>query len=115
VNLPVSPGPTERFNVTACGLSNDEREQANVLSGMASTSHTRKYHRTAKSLGPRTYRTRKDPFEGEWDEIQSWLASAPERTAKSIFLELQQRWSSRKGPWPWSPKARAHAGEVRCG
>jgi hypothetical protein len=95
VNMPVAPGPTEQFNVTACGLSNDEREQADVLSGLASTGHTRKYHRTAKSLGPRTYRTRKDPFEGEWDEIQSWLASAPERTAKSIFLELQQRYPDR--------------------
>jgi hypothetical protein len=95
VNMPVSPGPTERFAVTACGLSTDEREQADVLSSLASTGHTRKYHRTAKSLAPRTYRTRKDPFEGEWDEIQSWLASAPERTAKSIFLELQQRYPDR--------------------
>jgi len=41
--------------------------------------------------GPRTYRTRADPFAGEWDEIQGWLAVAPERTAKSIFLELQRR------------------------
>jgi hypothetical protein len=93
--MPVSPGPTERFNVTACGRSKDEREQADVLRDLARISHTRKYHRTARSRGPRTYRTRKDPFEGEWDAIQSWLASAPERTAKSIFLELQQRYPDR--------------------
>jgi len=91
LTVPVTPGPSERFNVTACGLLGDEGEQGDALSRLTSTGRTRKYHQPAKARGPRTYRTRQDPFADEWDEIQGWLAAAPERTAKSIFLELQQR------------------------
>jgi hypothetical protein len=95
VPVPLVPGPSERFSVTACGLSTEEGEQEAMLSGLVRTGPTRKYHRTAKTRGPRTYRTRPDPFAGEWEEIQSWLARAPERTAKSIFQELQQRYPGR--------------------
>jgi len=49
---------------------------------------TRKYHRT-KKLAPRTYRTRPDPFATVWDEVCDWLQAHPERTAKSLFQELQ--------------------------
>jgi hypothetical protein len=46
-------------------------------------------------VGPRTYRTRPDPFAGEWAEIDGWLTTTPERTAKSMFLELQQHYPER--------------------
>jgi hypothetical protein len=51
----------------------------------------RKYRRTKKSLGPRCWRTRKDPFESVWPELQRQLVAEPERTVKSLFQELQQR------------------------
>ncbi len=45
-----------------------------------------------KSIGPRTYRTRKDPFEAAWDEVCQWLVVQHERTGRSVFDELQQRY-----------------------
>jgi len=35
-------------------------------------------------------RTHKDPFEGEWDQIFSWLVANPERSSGDIFRELQR-------------------------
>lgn len=52
----------------------------------------RKYRRTQKSLGPRLYRTRKDPFEAVWEEVCQWLTDHPERNGRSIFNELQERY-----------------------
>ena len=34
-------------------------------------------------------RTHKDPFEGEWEQILSWLVANPERSSGDIFRELQ--------------------------
>jgi hypothetical protein len=36
-------------------------------------------------------RTHKDPFEGEWEQIFSWLRANPERSSGNIFRELQRR------------------------
>ena len=35
-------------------------------------------------------RTHKDPFEGEWEQILSWLVANPERSSGDIFRELQR-------------------------
>ena len=35
-------------------------------------------------------RTHKDPFEGEWEQIMSWLVANPERSSGDIFRELQR-------------------------
>lgn len=51
----------------------------------------RKYRRTKADRAPHTWRTREDPFQVVWDEICSRLEASPERTAKSLFLELQER------------------------
>jgi hypothetical protein len=51
----------------------------------------RKYRRTKPRKGPRTYRIRPDPFADVWGEVSAWLAATPERTAKSILVELQER------------------------
>src|SRR6266849_5887545 len=34
-------------------------------------------------------RIQKDPFEGEWEQIMSWLVANPERSSGDIFRELQ--------------------------
>jgi hypothetical protein len=36
-------------------------------------------------------RTRKDPFEGEWEQVLSWLLANPEWSSGDIFRELQRR------------------------
>src|SRR5579871_758804 len=43
----------------------------------------------------RTWRTRRDPFEGVWAEILLWLQEAPEATAKSLFERLQRAYPGR--------------------
>lgn len=59
----------------------------------ATEKEKRSYRRTKKSRIPHTWRTRKNPFENVWDnEVCSWLEKHPERTAKSLFEELQQRY-----------------------
>ena len=50
----------------------------------------RKYRRTKKEKKQRWWRTRKDPFENVWEEICKWLENNPERTAKSLLMELQK-------------------------
>jgi hypothetical protein len=35
--------------------------------------------------------THKGPFEGEWEQILSWLVTNPERSSGDIFRELQRR------------------------
>jgi hypothetical protein len=47
----------------------------------------RKYQKTGR---PRDWRTRQDPFEGEWEQITSWLTADPTLTGVQIFQQLQQ-------------------------
>ena len=42
-----------------------------------------------RSSGPRTYRTREDPFEAVWPQVQRWLNEQPDANAKELFLRLQ--------------------------
>lgn len=53
-------------------------------------------HRREDS-GPRTWRTRKDPFDGVWPEILLWLQGNPEATAKSLLDRLHRE---RPGQFP---------------
>ena len=41
---------------------------------------------------------RQDPFEGECEQILSWLVANPERSSGDIFRELQQRSPARYQP-----------------
>jgi hypothetical protein len=41
--------------------------------------------------GPRTWRTRVDPFERVWPVVGQWLIEQPEATAKELFERLQAR------------------------
>jgi hypothetical protein len=47
----------------------------------------KKYQKTGR---PRDWRTRKDPFEGEWDQITAWLIANPALTGVDIFHMLEQ-------------------------
>jgi hypothetical protein len=40
--------------------------------------------------GPRSWRTRADPFETAWPLVQEWLDEQPDINAKSIFQRLQE-------------------------
>jgi hypothetical protein len=51
-------------------------------------------HRSEAS-SPRTWRTRKDPFEEVWPEILLWLQSDPDSTAKSLMERLQRVYPGR--------------------
>jgi len=56
----------------------------------------REQERRKRVLGWR--RTHKDPFEGEWEQITSWLIANPERSSGDIFRELQLRSPGRYHP-----------------
>src|SRR5258708_39779975 len=72
----------------------------------------REQERRKRILGWR--RTHKDPFEGEWEQITSWLIANPERSSGDIFRELQRRSSGHYHPTqirtrePHMHKIRAH-------
>jgi len=42
-----------------------------------------------RNTGTRTYRTRVDPFEAVWPQVQEWLNEQPDANAKELFLRLQ--------------------------
>ncbi|MBW2209069.1 MAG: DDE-type integrase/transposase/recombinase [Deltaproteobacteria bacterium] len=52
----------------------------------------RKYRRVRKQRRPRTWRTRKDPFEAVIAELHQWFLDAPDRTARSLLQEIQERY-----------------------
>jgi hypothetical protein len=51
-----------------------------------------------KTTGPRSYRTRVDPFESVWPRVQQWLNEQPDATAKTLFQRLQD-----ETPTPFAP------------
>ena len=44
---------------------------------------------------PRSWRTRKDPFETVWSDILLWLQKDPDATAKSLFQRLNREYPER--------------------
>jgi hypothetical protein len=42
-----------------------------------------------RASGPRTWRTRKDPFEKVWPLVEQWLNEQADASAKDLFLRLQ--------------------------
>ncbi|NQT61841.1 MAG: transposase family protein [Candidatus Marinimicrobia bacterium] len=74
-------GQSENLNAVAVEFMNKSLEHGK-----------RKYRRTKKTRVPHTWRTVPNPFEDVWDEAVEWLEVAPERTAKSIFEDLQSKY-----------------------
>ncbi len=96
-SVPAAP-TTVRFDVSVCGLAGNAPGETGASwaeTEPSAETGRRKYRRSRKPLGPRTYRTRPDPFAAVREEIHAWLAANPERTAKSILQELQQRYPGR--------------------
>lgn len=63
-----------------------------VETSIAMRKEARTYRRTRKPSPPRTWRTRTDPFADVWAQIQLQLEIDPSRSAKELFLDLQQRY-----------------------
>jgi hypothetical protein len=81
-----------RFAVTACGLSDQPTPVDAPVTPIVR--QKRAYRRKHPEL-PRWWRSRVDPFAEVWTEIEQCLEANPARTAKSIFVELQQRYPDR--------------------
>jgi hypothetical protein len=79
------------------GVANAKTDQATQglgefvasLSTVWRDGEVRPTHRK-RSNGPRTYRTRVDPFEAVWSQVEQWLNERPDANAKDLFLRLQE-------------------------
>jgi hypothetical protein len=70
--------------------------------------------RPQKPRLPRTYRTRKDPFEAVNTELKAAIMAEPGRTSKSLFVELQERYPGQyRDVWLRTLQRRVH--EWRAG
>ncbi len=68
-------------------------DRAAIKAGMSENT-ARRYRKGApvkSARAPRTYRTRVDPFEAVWPEVEKMLEAAPGLEAKTIFARLQER------------------------
>lgn len=68
-------------------------DRAAIKAGMSENT-ARRYRNGASvksARTPRTYRTRVDPFEAVWPEVEKMLDAAPGLEAKTIFARLQER------------------------
>jgi hypothetical protein len=95
VSSPLSD-PLHVFWVAQCTAGNlpDGRSFPNPAVGLETL--RREQERRKRVLGWR--RTHKDPFEGEWEQIFSWLVANPQRSSGDIFRELQCRSPGRYQP-----------------
>jgi hypothetical protein len=79
-----------RATGSAAVTSEDLSRFAAGLSRAWREGEVRPTHRQ-RCRGPRSWRTRRDPFERVWPVVEHWLAEQPEITAKGIFARLQVR------------------------
>jgi hypothetical protein len=95
VSSPLSD-PLHVFSVEQCtvGTLPEERKAPDPAAGLETL--YREQERRKRVLGWR--RTHKDPFEGEWEQIYSWLQANLERSSGDIFRELQRRSPGRYQP-----------------
>jgi len=77
------------------------QEQAAVKANMRSRKTARKYEQLGEQPSElkqaRQYRTRPDPFETDWAEVEKKLEDAPELEAKTIFEWLNEREGTQYG------------------
>ena len=71
------------------------QEQAAAKANLSSRKTVRKYERLGKlpseMKAERSYRTREDPFEEDWEEVEKMLKASPELEAKILFEWLCER------------------------
>ena len=81
-----------RFRAATC-MPPDDADSTTALqtpdSSIVTASRKRRYRRSGTSMGPWTYRTRKDPFEAVRDEMHKMLLEEPDATGKSLLHQLQ--------------------------
>jgi hypothetical protein len=88
-------GPDVRFDAAGCLAPTSVTTNDGDVSlrppapDAAATERRRRYRRTAAPRGPRTYRTRPDPFAAVHEELHRRFLAAPGRTVKQLFQELQ--------------------------
>ena len=103
----IPPAPPHIFAVERC-LAGDvlaERSAPDPTAGFEIL--YREQERRKRVLGWR--RTHKDPFEGEWEQIFSWLVANPERSSGDIFRELKRRSPGRYQPLQIRTREPRHA------
>ncbi len=88
--------PVRIFSVGRCTTGNVPAERSIPDPAAGLRTLYREQERRKRVLGWR--RTHKDPFEGEWEQIMSWLVANPERSSGDIFRELQRRSPGRYQP-----------------
>jgi len=90
-----SPVPV-RFEIAHCTEEPVPRDGLpHTPPSLLKQARKRKYQKTGR---PHDWRTRKDPFEGEWEQIIAWVQAEPELTGVEIFRRLQQRSPGRYRP-----------------
>ena len=91
-----NPGPASvPFELEACSPGSGAPARGEGEIPHPDGTGRRTYHRSGKPRLERYWRTREDPFAGVWGEIVALLEAAPERTARSVFGELQERYPGR--------------------
>ena len=88
--------PLHVFSVEQCTAGKLPAERSAPAPNAGLETLCREQERRKRVLGWR--RTHKDPFEGEWEQILSWLVANPERSSGDIFRELQRRSPGRYQP-----------------
>ena len=72
----------------------DEPHASRIIAtvpAQAARTYPRRYRRTKKPRGPRTWRTREDPFADVWSELRLQLELNPAQTAKDLLQDLKKR------------------------
>jgi hypothetical protein len=104
---PIPSAPIRVFSAQECSTRAlpAEGRAPNLEAGLETL--YREQERRKRVLGWR--RTHKDPFEGEWEQIFSWLQANPERSSGDIFRELQRRSPGRYQPLQIRTREPRHA------
>src|SRR2546425_438047 len=92
----IPPAPLRVFSMERCIAGDVLAERSVPDPAVGLYTLYREQERRKRVLGWR--RTHKDPFEGEWEQILSWLVANPERSSGDIFRELQRRSPGRYQP-----------------
>jgi hypothetical protein len=81
--------PLHVFSVEQCTAGKLPAEKSVSVPNAGLETLCREQERRKRVLGWR--HTHMDPFDGEWEQIYSWLVANPDRSGGDIFQELQRR------------------------